>query len=200
MQRTDITGLVLAGGEGRRMGGQDKGLLDWHGRPLAEHALGRLAPQVGPLLLSINRNRAGYEAVAARTQARLCEDGFHETGGGQAGPLAGISAALQQCETAWLAAVPCDAPQVPADLVARLASALSADAPAAYARTPGRSHPTCCLLQAGLRGSARHALAQGQRKLWTWLQQQGAVAVDFAEAEAFANLNTPQDLQQAARG
>lgn len=193
MRPAEITGLVLAGGEGRRMGGQDKGLLDWQGRPLAEHALGMLAPHVGPLILSINRNRPDYEPVAARWAARLSEDHFREPDGGQAGPLAGIAAALQLCETPWLAAIPCDAPRLPADLVDRLALAVCAGAPAAYARSPGRSHPTCCMLPAGLRDAASAALERGHRKLWTWLQEHGGQAVDFAGGEAFTNLNTPQD-------
>ena len=111
--REDITGLVLAGGRGSRMGGVDKGLQNHHGVPLAMHALLRLAPQVGSTMINANRNLAAYESMGVPVWPDALPD--------YAGPLAGFLAGLERCETPWLVTVPCDSPLFPDDLVARLA-------------------------------------------------------------------------------
>jgi molybdopterin-guanine dinucleotide biosynthesis protein A len=188
--RAEITGVVLAGGRGTRMGGQDKGLVELEGRPLAAHVLARLAPQVGALLISANRNLDRYAALGAPVVTDLPEHGPF------AGPLAGIRAALAAIETPWLAVVPCDAPNIPLDLVHRLAVGL-ARARASMAVAGGRAHGLCCLLHASLRGSLDAALARGQRRVASWLASVGAQAVEFADADAFANLNAAVDLHAA---
>ena len=111
----DITGLILAGGMGRRMGGADKGLLLLHGRPLAALSLERLRPQVGSLFISANRNLDIYAALGPEVLPYLLPD--------YPGPLAGIHAALSRIETPWLATCPCDSPYLPSDLVERLTAA-----------------------------------------------------------------------------
>ena len=116
--REDITGLVLAGGRGSRMGGVDKGLQDHRGIPLALHALRRLQPQVGTAMLSANRNLPDYEAMGVPVWSDSIE--------GYAGPLAGLLTGLEHARTDWLVTVPCDTPDFPSDLVDRLAEAAAA--------------------------------------------------------------------------
>src|SRR3954447_11955988 len=117
--REDIAGLILAGGRGSRMGGVDKGLQSHRGMPLAMHAVLRLAPQIGELMINANRNLGAYEALGVPVWPDSLPD--------YAGPLAGFLTGLERCETPYLVTVPCDTPQFPEDLVARLAAALVAD-------------------------------------------------------------------------
>ncbi|MED5621744.1 molybdenum cofactor guanylyltransferase MobA [Ideonella sp. BN130291] len=185
--REAITGLVLAGGRGQRMQGQDKGLLLHRGRPLVQHALDRLAPQVGPMLISANRHLPAYRSFGTP----VCSD----TMPGFPGPLAGWLSALQACRTPYLASVPCDVPGLPLDLVARLARALhQADADIAMARTPEREQPVFALLRHELAPSLEQALARGERRVLGWALEQRMAVVAFADAAAFRNLNTPADL------
>jgi molybdenum cofactor guanylyltransferase len=192
-----ITGLVLAGGRGSRMGGVDKGLQNHRGMPLALHALLRLQPQVGALLINANRNLGAYEALGAPVWPDPIE--------GYAGPLAGFLAGLEHCETPWLVTVPCDTPDFPADLVERLAAAADAQqAELAYAVTTeadGRAqpHPVFCLLRSALIESLVAFLHGGGRKIDAWFAQHRAVGVPFADAAAFFNANTPQELAQLQR-
>ena len=115
----DITGLILAGGRGSRMGGADKGLQNWRGMPLATHALLRLAPQVGEVMVNANRNLGAYESMGVPVWPDTLAD--------YAGPLAGFLTGLERCETPYLVSVPCDSPLFPLDLVERLAAALEAE-------------------------------------------------------------------------
>ena len=115
--RAAITGLVLAGGRGQRLGGVDKGLQPWHGRALVDHAIERLAPQVAEVMISANRNAADYASRGARVLA--------DAHGDFRGPLAGMLAGLRAAATPWLAVVPCDSPRLPIDLVERLARGLA---------------------------------------------------------------------------
>lgn len=191
-----ITGLVLAGGRGSRMGGADKGLQNHRGVPLALHALLRLQPQVGSLLLNANRNIGAYEALGAPVWPDPI-DGF-------AGPLAGFLAGLEHCETPWLVTVPCDTPDFPDDLVARLAQAAERDgAEIAYATTleDGREqpHPVFCLLRSELVESLVAFLHGGGRKIDAWFAQHRAVRVPFADPRAFFNANTTAELAQLQR-
>ena len=182
----ELTGLILAGGRGQRLGGVDKGLQPWRGRPLVDHALARLAPQVGEVLISANRNAADYAARGARVLA--------DASGDFPGPLAGILAGLRAASTPWLAVVPCDSPRLPADLFARLAAGLG-DAPGAVVER-GRLEPVCCLLSTALADDLAGYLAEGGRKVEGWVSRH-AVPVRFdrpEDAEAFANVNTPEDL------
>lgn len=195
---TDITGLVLAGGRGTRMGGIDKGLQSWHGRPLAQHALERLRPQVGPLLLSANRHHDRYAAWGVPVLADSRAD--------FPGPLAGLATGLAACTTPWLLAVPCDAPLFPADLAARLAQAAhGAGADIAIARAPDargalQNQPVFCLLRPSLLRNLLSFLEQGGHKMGLWCTQQHAAHADFGrpsdDPQAFANANTLDELAQ----
>ncbi len=184
--RDDITGLILAGGRGQRLGGVDKGLQPWRGTPLVDHALARLAPQVREVLVSANRNAADYAARGVRVLGDASDD--------FPGPLAGILAGLRAASTPWLAVVPCDSPRVPADLFARLAAGVG-DARGAVVQR-GRLEPVCCLLSTALAEDLARYLAEGGRKVEGWVARH-AVPVPFdraEDAEAFANVNTPEDL------
>ena len=183
--RAQITGLVLAGGQGRRVGGQDKGRMRWGGSPLAEHALTRLRPQVGALLLSANRNLAHY----AQGGVPVLPDVY----AGFQGPLAGLHAGLSDCATPWLVTVACDVPNFPPDLVARLWQGKGA-AQAAYAVCGDRPQPTFALYARTLLPTLETFLASGERRMRTWLQTLNAAAVLFDEAAAFANLNRLEDF------
>jgi len=196
LPRQHITGVVLAGGRGSRMGGVDKGLQPWQGEPLALHALRRLQPQVGHLLINANRNREDYAAMGVP----VCADALPD----HPGPLAGFLAGLTHCSTPWLVTVPCDSPRFPADLVERLAAAaLQAGAEVAMAATTedGRlqPQPVFCLLQAGLQGSLLAFLQAGGRKIDRWTGEQRHVLVPFDDASAFFNANTPEDLRATGR-
>jgi molybdopterin-guanine dinucleotide biosynthesis protein A len=186
-----ITGLVLAGGRGSRMGGLDKGLQPHQGLPLALHALQRLQPQVGEVGINANRNLAAYEAMGVPVWPdRLAN---------HPGPLAGLLAGLEHCRTPYLASVPCDSPHFPTDLVARLAAALAAaDADIAMAATTEdglqRPQPAFLLLKAGLRESLAAALHEGERKIARWAARHACVTVPFDDAHAFVNANTLEEL------
>jgi molybdopterin-guanine dinucleotide biosynthesis protein A len=193
IDREHITGLVLAGGRGSRMGGADKGLQPLRGRPLAQHAIERLRPQVGPLWVSANRHADAYAALGVP----VCAD----TVPGQPGPLAGLLAGLAVCATPWLAVVPCDVPRFPADLVARLAAGLqSAGAELAIAVTleagERRPHPVFCLLPATLRADLAVALAREERRVLQWMRRHHCAEVLFDDAAAFTNANTGDDLRR----
>jgi molybdopterin-guanine dinucleotide biosynthesis protein A len=191
-----ITGLVLAGGRGTRMGGVDKGLQNHQGLPLALHALLRLQPQVGQLMINANRNLAAYEAMGAPVWPDPLPD--------FPGPLAGLLAGLEHCDTPYLVTVPCDTPNFPADLVARLAKGLvEANAQVAMAATHEdgelRSQPVFALVRSDLLESLVAYLHAGDRRIAVWMRQQGCVEVAFDEPSAFFNANTLADLQQLQR-
>ena len=191
--REDITGLILAGGRGSRMGGVDKGLQNFHGVPLALHALLRLGPQVGHVMINANRNLGAYEAFGAP----LWPDALPDF----AGPLAGFLAGLEQCETPYLVTVPCDSPQFPLDLVQRLAHALEANgAEIAVAATledgAMRTQPVFCMMKAGVMETLVRFTHEGQRKIDRWTALYRCVEVAFDDARAFANANTLAELQQ----
>lgn len=191
LPRAPVTGLLLAGGRGQRMGGADKGLLAHHGRPLAAAVLDRLAPQVSEVLISANRNLDRYRAIGAPHGAAVVTD----TVDGYPGPLAGMLAGLGHLAGPWLATAPCDAPALPMDLVQRLLDAAqAAQRPAAVAQADGRVQPACCLLNRSLLPALAQAVASGRLAAGRWLAEVGAVTVPFADASAFANLNHPEDL------
>jgi len=189
--RDTITGLVLAGGRDSRVGGADKGLHELHGLPLVEHVLARLAPQVGGLIISANRNQERYGALVPR----IVGDAALPSGKRCAGPLAGIQAGLAHAPTAWVVIVPCDAPQLPRSLVARLADAVNTrGTQAACARADGRLQPVFCLLATALGPSLTAHLEQGGRAVHGWLEEIRATAVDFEDPMGFRNFNTPEAL------
>jgi molybdenum cofactor guanylyltransferase len=191
--REQITGLVLAGGRGSRMGGVDKGLQLHLGQPLALHALQRLAPQVGALMLNANRNLEVYGGFGAPVWPDALPD--------YPGPLAGFLAGLQHCSTPWLATVPCDTPNFPHDLVARLADALvreDGEVAMAVAEEDGRvqRQPVFCLLAASLAPSLQRFIDSGQGKIDRWTGSHRCVEVRFDDADAFFNANTLAELQR----
>ncbi len=193
IEREDITGLILAGGRGRRMGGIDKGLQAHHGVPLALHALLRMAPQVGHAIVNANRNLAAYESMGVPVWTDALP--------GFAGPLAGFLVGLERCETPYLATVPCDSPLFPDDLVARLAVALEvAGAELAMACTLDKGapqvQPVFCLLKATLLESLIRFTHEGGRKIDRWTAQHACVNVPFPDERAFFNANTLAELQQ----
>ena len=193
----EVTGLVLAGGRGARMGGVDKGLQAHRGVPLAMHALLRLGPQVGAVMLNANRNLGAYESMGAPVWPDPIAD--------YAGPLAGFLAGLEHCDTPWLVTVPCDTPNFPADLVERLAAGLAAeDAEIALAATrepDGRlqAHPVFCLMPSTLLESLVAFVTAGERKIDRWTARHRTALVAFDDASAFANANTAAELQQLQR-
>lgn len=188
-----ITGLLLAGGRGSRMGGLDKGLQNHLGLPLALHALLRLQPQVGAAMVNANRNLAAYESFGVPVWPDALAD--------HPGPLAGFLAGLEHCETPYLVTVPCDTPDFPLDLVERLAGALVAeDAEIAMAATleDGRVQvqPVFCLMAASLMESLVAFTQGGQRRIDRWTGRHRCATVVFEDAAAFFNANTPEDLQR----
>ena len=208
--RQDITGLVLAGGRAVRMGGIDKGLQPFLGEPLAQRALRRLGPQVGPLILNANRHLAEYGAFGFPVCPDLSKPPPLPSplpGETFAGPLAGMLAGLRRCETPFLVTVPCDAPHFPSDLVARLAAGLTRDqadiATAAAPEADGplrllRPQPVFSLVRRDLAESLAAFLAEGGRRVGAWTARHHAVLVPFADAgddpAAFSNANTLDDL------
>jgi molybdenum cofactor guanylyltransferase len=190
---SDITGVILAGGRGSRMGGVDKGLQNHRGMALALHALLRLAPQVGPMMINANRNLGAYESFGVPV--------WPDPVGEFAGPLAGFLAGLEHCETPLLLSVPCDTPNFPEDLAARLAAALEAEAAdLAYAVTSQGGHdqpqPVFCLMKCALSESLVAFLHNDGRKIDRWFAQHRTAAVRFDDAGAFCNANTAAELAQ----
>jgi molybdopterin-guanine dinucleotide biosynthesis protein A len=188
-----ITGLVLAGGQGRRMGSVDKGLVLLQGQPMVRHVLDRFAPQVDDVLINANRSIAEYEALG-HPVIRDRIEGF-------AGPLAGFHAGLLQATQPLLATVPCDSPFLPRDLVARLLHGLEAQhAELAVARTLDQPHPVFALLRRDVLAHLEGFLAGGGRKIDAWYATLKTVEVAFDdEAEAFRNINTVDELAEAGR-
>lgn len=186
-----ITGLVLAGGQGSRLGGVDKGLQPYHGRPLAQHALQRLTPQVGRVMLSANRHLEEY----ARWGVPVWPDPAELTG--YQGPLAGFLAGLAHAATPYLVTVPCDCPCFPTDLVARLASAMRDDIDLVVAGTASGPEPAFCLMRRSVAGHLRGYLQSGERKIGRWTAQLRRAEVSFDDPAAFFNINTPDDLARA---
>jgi|SRR5882672_2022087 len=186
----DCAGLILAGGRGRRLQGVDKGWARWRGRTLIEHVVLRLRPQVGALIISANRNQDRYRMLTTQVVADADPDAF-------AGPLSGICAGLHACPSEWLAVVPCDAPLLPLDLVARLLAA-GRDREAAYVELDTGIEPLFCVLRASLGLRLQSSFAAGERSAQVWLRSIAAVAVPCADRSAFSNINTPADLSETA--
>jgi len=191
----NITGLVLAGGRGARMGGVDKGLALLDGKPMVEHVLARLAPQVGSLIINANRNQDRYAAFGAPV--------WPDEQPGFAGPLAGLQAGLHHCGTAYLATAPCDSPYLPHDLVQRLAQTLAgAGADLAVACTRDASdqaiwpQPVFMLLKTALLTDLNDYLQGGGRKMETWYRRLDYCETLFTDADAFRNINTREQLLQ----
>jgi molybdopterin-guanine dinucleotide biosynthesis protein A len=185
-----ITGVVLAGGLGRRMGGEDKGLVMLAGQPMVAYVLAALRPQVGPMLVNANRNLERYAGFGLPVVADALE--------GYQGPLAGVLTALRHCQTEFLVTAPCDAPLVAADLVARLHAALDAvEADLAVASDGKRQQPVFLLLRASLAPALEAYLAGGGRKIDAWFGQLRVAEADFSDQpDTFVNVNDPGERQR----
>lgn len=188
MRKAGITGIILAGGEARRMGGGDKGLVELSGKPLIEYALAALSPQVDAIIINANRNQAryaeyGYPVIADNIP------GFQ-------GPLAGMLSCLQETETEFLVSIPCDSPLIPDDLVARLFRQLSDDsAEISVAHNGDRMQPVFTLMQTSLAPSMQAFLESGERKIDWWFKQHKLAVTDFSDKPVcFSNINNPDDL------
>jgi len=181
--QTDITGVILAGGRGSRMGGVDKGLVPLRGEPMITHVVARLKPQVGALLINANRNLDAY----AHLGFPVVPDRFS----GFLGPLAGIASGLLTATTPYVVTVPCDSPLLPLDLVARLARALAAEqAGIAVAHDGERTHPVFLLVRRELGADLLDFLGAGGRKIDQWFRRHRLAVADFRDsAQAFINVN-----------
>jgi molybdopterin-guanine dinucleotide biosynthesis protein A len=183
-----ITGVILAGGRGQRMGGVDKGLQRFNGKPLAQWTLERLHPQVDTLLVSANRTLEAYRAFGFAVVTDATPD--------FAGPLAGVQAALSAMKTPLLLTTPCDSPYLPDDLAARLLQGLqAAQADLAVAQTPDGMQRAFCLMRGTVLPSLTAYLQSGGRKVGDWQEQQKFCSVSFTDqADAFRNINTLAEL------
>lgn len=190
MSEPRITAVILAGGKARRMGGEDKGLIDLDGRPLIEHVLQRVRPQVSRVVINANRNLERYAAFGHPVISDTLSD-FQ-------GPLAGFLAVMQQNDSDFIVTLPCDGPCLPDNLVARLRQAQQqADAEIAVAHDGDRMQPVYALISTRLQSSLAAYLQAGERKIDRWYQQHHTVSVDFSDApETFLNINTPEDRER----
>ncbi|WP_313655850.1 molybdenum cofactor guanylyltransferase MobA [Pantoea sp.] len=185
---TTVTGIILAGGQGRRMGGQDKGLMLFNGRPLYEHVLERFRPQVNIVMINANRNIDRYQLSGCRVIQDLV--------GEYPGPLAGIYSALRTIDDEWAAFCSCDTPAIPLNFVEKLAEHRGT-APAVWVRSASRDHPTLALVHRKLAAPLQDYLAAGERRLMHFLRDHGGYAVQLGDDEsAFRNINTPEDLKE----
>ncbi len=186
--QSSVTGLILAGGKGSRMGGVDKGLQAFRGKRLVDHVYERLAPQVGGVIINANQNHEEYKSFGVR----VVSDAI----GGYAGPLAGLHAGLSISKRPFLATVPCDSPFLPADLIERLYQRIDeTGAELAVAKTGEQPHPVFSLVRRGVLDHLADFLKGGGRKIDAWYATLNVVEVAFDdEAEAFSNFNTLDEL------
>ena len=192
MNTEQITGLILAGGRGTRMGHVDKGLQNFRGAPMALHVMLRLQPQVGELMINANQNLAPYESFGVPVWPDELQ--------GHAGPLAGMQTGLIHCTSDYMVTAPCDSPFLPTDLVQRLAdSLLDAGADLAVAVTgegaTRQVHPVFCLMKASLLQHLTEYLRDGGRKIDAWYASLNTVEVAFEDEAAFRNINTMAELK-----
>jgi molybdopterin-guanine dinucleotide biosynthesis protein A len=189
---SNVTGLILAGGKGSRMGGVDKGLQAFRGRRLVDHVYERLAPQVGGIIINANQNQEEYRTFGVR----VVSDALKEKAGGFAGPLAGFHAGLSVSKRPFLASVPCDSPFLPEDLIARLYARIDeTGAELAVAKTGDQPHPVFSLMRRGVLDHLSDFLKEGGRKIDAWYATLNVVEVLFDdEAQAFSNINTLDEL------
>ncbi len=189
MRQQSITGIILAGGQGRRMGSVDKGLQILRGKPMVQHVLERFAPQVDEVLINANQNLDQYQAFGCN----VVPDDI----GGFAGPLAGLHRGLSAATHDLVATVPCDSPFLPLDLIARLHSALDEQqAELAVARTGDQAHPVFCLTRKSVLPGLTAFLQSGGRKIDAWYAALRVVEVRFDDdVDGFSNINTVDELR-----
>jgi molybdopterin-guanine dinucleotide biosynthesis protein A len=187
-----ITGLILAGGRAQRMGGIDKGLISFHQKPLIESAISRLQNQVGQILINANRNITKYAGYGYPVVMDETPD--------FSGPLAGFSIGLKGCKTPYLLTIPCDSPLLPLDLSKRLATEMERgpfDLVYASSLESGKTwaQPVFCLMRTNLQESLAACLTKGDLKIDRWFKDLKTSTVIFNDAQAFANVNTPEELK-----
>ncbi|MEN8710807.1 MAG: molybdenum cofactor guanylyltransferase MobA [Arenicellales bacterium] len=189
-EKNNITAVVLAGGRGRRLGGQDKGLMDLDGKPLIEHILELVTPQVSAVIINANRNQQVY--------ADLGHPVISDNMADYQGPLAGFAVALAACNTDYIMTLPCDGPYVPVDLVSRLSAAMKDnDAELAVAYDGQRMQPVYALIPRSLLGSLQEFLDAGDRKIDLWYARHNTALADFSDViDTFFNINTEDDLSK----
>lgn len=189
--KRDITGVILAGGQARRMHSEDKGLIQLNNKPMIQHVIDKISPQVNSLLINANRNQMEYE--------RFGHPVIADELGGFSGPLAGFSCALNHIDTPFMITMPCDSPFIPEDLVKRMViSMLDNDSDIAVVETNNRLQPVFCLLKKSLSKSLKEYLEEGERKIDKWFERHNMSIADFSnQSEAFDNINTPEDLNKA---
>jgi len=194
MRAVAVTGIVLAGGQGRRMGSIDKGLVALLGRPMVAHVIERLAPQVDEILINANRNVSEYMALGHAV--------IPDAIGGYAGPLAGLHVGLTHAANALIATVPCDSPFLPEDLIERLSAAMAKQsADIAVARTFDQPHPVFALVRRDVLPHLTRFLQGGGRKIDAWYATLNSTEVAFDDqADAFRNINTADELRLAGLG
>ena len=184
-----LTVVILAGGKGSRLGGRDKGLLEWQGRPLIEHVLQNIAPVTANILINANQNIEVYQQYGYPVVSDESPD--------FAGPLAGMLAALRSADTPYILTLPCDAPLTSADIVERFCDVHEEKQRQLYvAGTAEGLQPVYAMINNSLTDTLQQYLADGNRKVRDWMQANHAVVVDFDQlAPAFVNINTESDLQ-----
>jgi molybdopterin-guanine dinucleotide biosynthesis protein A len=193
MERKNITGLILAGGRGSRMGSVDKGLKAFRGKPMVAHAIERLSPQVGSVMINANQNLDVYKDFSVPVYSDEIQ--------GFAGPLAGLQSGLLHCKSPFLVTVPCDSPFFPMDLVSKMSSALLAQDGDLSVAVTGKDeeeqpHPVFCLVRTSLLPHLSEFLQSGQRKIDRWYASLKVVPVHFENEEAFSNINTVDELNK----
>lgn len=190
LPKQDIAGVILAGGLGRRMGGQDKGLLQVNGRPLIAHVIDAVLPQVGALFINANRNLDAYRAFGFPV--------IQDIEGEFAGPLMGVASAMRATDAPYVLSVPCDAPLMPKGLCARLFQAMeTAAADISVVHDGDRMQTVFALMRRELLADLLSYLARGGRRIDTWYRGHRLTLADFSDCRhAFLNVNTPQVLNQ----
>ena len=186
-EKARITAIILAGGRGRRMGGNDKGLVELAGQPLVLQVASRIAPQVGELLVSVNRNHAEYRRLGLHVISDAMRD--------YQGPLAGFASAMQAADSEWLVFLPCDAPWPASEMVERLYRAATEEqTDIAVAYDGARMQPVHALIRRALRPDLEQFLQAGERKIDRWYARHRIVLVDFGDRQSsFENMNTPEE-------
>lgn len=191
MHLDNVGAVILAGGRATRMGGEDKGLVCLKGKPLVCRAAEKLMPVCARVVVSANRNLAAYRALGLTVVTDSLEN--------FPGPLAGWHSAMDALTTDYVVSIPCDVPFFPADMVEKLYAALVArpDQACAAVRAGGFPQPTAAMMRRTARSSLAQYLAKGEHRVRGWLESAGCVWVDFGDLQAFANINTPEELAAA---
>jgi len=188
LSRPSVTGVILAGGQARRMGGKDKGLILFNHKPLIAHVIATLKPQVGKLIINANRNIDQYQAFKYPVISDSLDD--------FCGPLAGMLSAMQTVDTDYILTAPCDSPNISSQLRQRMMETLLAErADIAVAHDGERLQSVFCLISCRLQADLEAYLQQGGRKIDAWLARHAMVVVDFSDqADTFLNVNHPEDI------